>query len=160
GQPPGPDGRPHRDHRGGGDRLAGAQGVPAGRRGRRDHRDPGGRPMSDLTLVTGANGLVGAAVVRALLQRGMPVRAMVVGAAPPGQLADEDTPWDLFDPAVPYMVSKLVQEHEAWRWAARGLDVVCVNPSGPIGWGDAKPTPTGQLVLSVLKGMLPAAPRS
>ena len=83
-----------------------------------------------------------------------------IGAEPSGRLADEDTPWNLFQPALPYTVSKLVQEHEAWRWAARGLDVVCVNPSGPIGWGDVKPTPTGNLILSLLRGMLPAAPRS
>jgi dihydroflavonol-4-reductase len=40
-------------------------------------------------------------------------------------------------------------------YAAKGLPVVIVNPSNPVGPRDIKPTPTGALVLSVLKRQLP-----
>jgi len=37
-----------------------------------------------------------------------------------------------------------------------GLPIVIVNPSAPIGPGDVKPTPTGQIIVDFLKGRLPA----
>ena len=37
-----------------------------------------------------------------------------------------------------------------------GLPVVIVNPSAPIGPGDARPTPTGQIIVDFLNGRLPA----
>jgi dihydroflavonol-4-reductase len=37
-----------------------------------------------------------------------------------------------------------------------GLPVIIVNPSAPIGPGDARPTPTGQIVVDFLNGRLPA----
>jgi dihydroflavonol-4-reductase len=43
------------------------------------------------------------------------------------------------------------------REAAReGLSVVIVSPSTPVGPGDLKPTPTGQLVLDAAAGRMPA----
>jgi nucleoside-diphosphate-sugar epimerase len=40
--------------------------------------------------------------------------------------------------------------------AERGLPVVIVNPSTPIGPGDIKPTPTGRMVLEAAQGKIPA----
>ena len=40
--------------------------------------------------------------------------------------------------------------------AARGLPVVVVNPTAPVGPWDVKPTPTGRVVLDFLKGRIPA----
>jgi dihydroflavonol-4-reductase len=40
--------------------------------------------------------------------------------------------------------------------AQKGLPVVIVNPSAPVGPRDVKPTPTGQLVLDFLNRKLPA----
>jgi dihydroflavonol-4-reductase len=37
-----------------------------------------------------------------------------------------------------------------------GMSVVIVNPSTPVGPGDIKPTPTGQLVLDAASGRMPA----
>jgi dihydroflavonol-4-reductase len=37
-----------------------------------------------------------------------------------------------------------------------GLPVVIVNPSAPVGPGDAKPTPTGQIIVDFLNRRLPA----
>ncbi len=39
---------------------------------------------------------------------------------------------------------------------AAGMSVVIVNPSTPVGPGDVKPTPTGQLVLDAAAGRMPA----
>jgi dihydroflavonol-4-reductase len=38
----------------------------------------------------------------------------------------------------------------------RGLPIIIVNPSAPIGPGDAKPTPTGQIIVDFLNRRLPA----
>ena len=40
--------------------------------------------------------------------------------------------------------------------ARRGLPVVIVNPSAPVGPGDVKPTPTGQIIVDFLNRQLPA----
>jgi dihydroflavonol-4-reductase len=40
--------------------------------------------------------------------------------------------------------------------ARRGLDVVIVNPTFPVGWGDVKPTPTGTMIRDFLRGRMPA----
>jgi dihydroflavonol-4-reductase len=37
-----------------------------------------------------------------------------------------------------------------------GLPVIIVNPTAPVGPGDAKPTPTGQIIVDFLNGRLPA----
>jgi dihydroflavonol-4-reductase len=55
-----------------------------------------------------------------------------------------------------YKRSKFLAE-EAVREAARaGSPVVIVCPSTPVGPGDVKPTPTGQLVLDAAAGRMPA----
>ena len=56
----------------------------------------------------------------------------------------------------PYKKSKYLAELAARRFAREGLPVVIVNPSTPIGSYDAKPTPTGKLVLDFLKRQMPA----
>jgi dihydroflavonol-4-reductase len=73
----------------------------------------------------------------------------------PGGLADEATAFNLFDVADDYILSKWVSERVALRFAEAGLDVVVVNPSFPFGPGDRAPTPTGNIVLSVLRGEVP-----
>src|SRR5207245_10488350 len=40
--------------------------------------------------------------------------------------------------------------------ALAGLPVVIVNPSAPVGARDIKPTPTGQVIVDFMKGLMPA----
>jgi dihydroflavonol-4-reductase len=54
----------------------------------------------------------------------------------------------------PYKRSKFIAEQVALEWAARGLPVVIVNPSAPVGPWDVKPTPTGQLIVDFLHGRM------
>ncbi|MBD2448239.1 NAD-dependent epimerase/dehydratase family protein [Nostoc sp. FACHB-152] len=54
-----------------------------------------------------------------------------------------------------YKQSKFLAEQEAKQAAARGQDVVIVNPSSPIGPLDIKPTPTGDIILRFLRREMP-----
>jgi dihydroflavonol-4-reductase len=54
--------------------------------------------------------------------------------------------------AVPYRRTKLDGERLALHAAAHGADVVVVNPTVPVGPGDARPTPTGKMVVDVASG--------
>ena len=71
-----------------------------------------------------------------------------------GSPANEDTPSSLADRIGPYQRSKFLAEEIARDFARRGLPVVIVNPSAPVGIGDHKPTPTGQIVVDFLKGRM------
>jgi len=55
-----------------------------------------------------------------------------------------------------YKRSKWQAEQVARELAAKGLPVVIVNPSAPIGPCDVKPTPTGKVILDFLNRQLPA----
>jgi dihydroflavonol-4-reductase len=57
----------------------------------------------------------------------------------------------------PYKQSKFAAEEVARELAReRGLPVVIVNPSTPVGPGDIKPTPTGRLIVEAARGQMPA----
>lgn len=55
-----------------------------------------------------------------------------------------------------YKRSKYLAEAEAVRAAENGQDVVIVNPTTPVGPWDAKPTPTGEIIVRFLTGRMPA----
>lgn len=55
-----------------------------------------------------------------------------------------------------YKRSKYDAEQVAFHFARRGLPIVIVNPSTPVGPGDAKPTATGRIITDFLTGRMPA----
>ena len=55
-----------------------------------------------------------------------------------------------------YKISKWRAEVVARELAAKGLPIVIVNPSAPIGPRDAKPTPTGKVIVDFLNREMPA----
>jgi dihydroflavonol-4-reductase len=55
-----------------------------------------------------------------------------------------------------YKRSKYLAEQEVLKYAQRGLPVVIVNPSFPVGAWDVKPTPSGQIIVNFLRGKIPA----
>lgn len=73
-----------------------------------------------------------------------------------GTLPDETTIARLSEMIGHYKRSKFLAEEEAHAAAAKGLPVVIVNPTTPVGPGDAKPTPTGRILLDFLRGRMPA----
>lgn len=79
-----------------------------------------------------------------------------VGRPPDGGPGTEETPLDPRDLVGPYKKSKYQAERTALRFWERGLPVVVVNPSTPVGPGDVKPTPTGRIILDFLRGKMPA----
>ena len=68
--------------------------------------------------------------------------------------ATEDTPSTLADRIGPYQRSKFLAEEVAREYVRQGLPVVIVNPSTPVGVGDHKPTPTGQIIVDFLNGRM------
>jgi dihydroflavonol-4-reductase len=73
-----------------------------------------------------------------------------------GQPANEESPVSLANMIGPYKRSKFMAEQVAVEAAKRGLDVVIVNPTTPVGDRDIKPTPTGRIVVDFLKKKFPA----
>jgi len=58
--------------------------------------------------------------------------------------------------AGPYKRTKWAAERLVLDHAPQGLEVVVVQPSTPVGSGDARPTPTGQTIQDFLGGRIPA----
>ncbi|MBK8256382.1 MAG: SDR family oxidoreductase [Polyangiaceae bacterium] len=81
-----------------------------------------------------------------------------VGGLPGGEPSDETVPFNHFEAANPYILSKYLSERVALRFAESGLPVVVVNPAFPFGPGDLAPTPTGAIILSILRRQVPGLP--
>jgi dihydroflavonol-4-reductase len=79
-----------------------------------------------------------------------------IGIPADGSPGEERTPVGLHNMIGHYKRSKFLAEEVARDAAREGLSVVSVNPSTPVGPGDIKPTPTGQLVLDAATGRMPA----
>ncbi len=73
-----------------------------------------------------------------------------------GAVSDEDDPVSIGMMAGHYKRSKFQAEQAALERARRGLPVVIVNPTAPVGEADVKPTPTGKIILDFLRGKMPA----
>jgi len=73
-----------------------------------------------------------------------------------GRPADETTPSDLGDMIGHYKRSKFLAEAAVQKLVSeQGLPAIIVNPAGPVGPRDIKPTPTGQMVLDTMRGRMP-----
>ncbi|OYV36098.1 MAG: NAD-dependent dehydratase [Rhodospirillales bacterium 20-64-7] len=79
-----------------------------------------------------------------------------LGLGTHGAVADETTPVDPANLIGAYKRSKYDAEQAVRALAAAGQNIVIVNPSTPVGPGDVKPTPTGQMVLDAARGKMPA----
>jgi dihydroflavonol-4-reductase len=77
-------------------------------------------------------------------------------ARPDGRPSDETSPLDALSAVGAYKYSKVVAEHVVETMVAeRGLPAIIVNPSTPIGPGDARPTPTGRIIIEAAAGRMP-----
>lgn len=75
-----------------------------------------------------------------------------IGIKPGMELSDESTPFNQYD-ATPYVLSKYLSQQEALTFAQNGLNLCVVNPAFPFGPGDIAPTPTGEIIINMAKGM-------
>jgi dihydroflavonol-4-reductase len=73
-----------------------------------------------------------------------------------GTIVNEETPVTLSDMIGHYKRSKFLGEQEAIQAAKAGQHVMVLNPTTPIGPGDAKPTPTGRIIVDFLNKKFPA----
>lgn len=73
-----------------------------------------------------------------------------------GTPGTEDTPVSFDEMVGHYKKSKFLAEREAETFLERGLPLVIVNPSTPVGRLDIKPTPTGKIIVDFLNRRMPA----
>ncbi|GHH12088.1 hypothetical protein GCM10008023_11860 [Sphingomonas glacialis] len=102
-----------------------------------------------------------AAVMEAALAAG--VERIVYTSSVATLLPHHGRPSDETRPATPeqavgaYKRSKVVAERLVeWMVREQGLPAVIVNPSTPIGPRDARPTPTGRIIVEAASGRMPA----
>ncbi len=117
------------------------------------HRD---RKDVQLTNVLGTRHALQAAR-RARVPRAVHTSSVAaIGVRADGVPADEthQTPFNALIGT--YKRSKYLAELEARQAVAGGQDVVIVNPTTPVGPWDAKPTPTGEIIVRFLNGRMPA----
>lgn len=80
-----------------------------------------------------------------------------IGLSPDRSPSHEATPSGLADMIGHYKRSKFMAEQGIAELVARdGLPIVTVNPALPVGPRDAKPTPTGRIILMMARGRMPA----
>jgi len=79
-----------------------------------------------------------------------------IGIPADGTPGDEQSANSLENMIGHYKRSKYLAEEVVREAAQGGISVVIVSPSTPVGPGDVKPTPTGQLVLDAAAGRMPA----
>ncbi|MFM7214905.1 MAG: NAD-dependent epimerase/dehydratase family protein [Verrucomicrobiota bacterium] len=59
-----------------------------------------------------------------------------------------------------YKISKWNAERLALEAAESGMDVVIASPTAPIGSGDERPTPTGRMILDLMRDRFPGCSRT
>jgi len=69
--------------------------------------------------------------------------------------ATEEKAFNYWESGDHYSMSKYIAENEARIFITRGLPVVIVNPTLVIGTNDIKPTPSGQMIIDVVKRKMP-----
>ena len=108
------------------------------------------------TNVDGTRNLLTAAAAAGVARVVHTSSVATIGIPADGTPGDERTPVSLGAMIGHYKRSKYLGEQVALEHARRGLAVIVVNPSTPIGPWDVKPTPTGQIVLDAARGRMPA----
>jgi dihydroflavonol-4-reductase len=79
-----------------------------------------------------------------------------IGLSEDGSPTDENHPMNIKTLCNDYKFSKYQAEQVALELFGKGLPVVIVNPSTPVGPRDIKPTPTGKIILDFLNRKMPA----
>jgi len=76
-----------------------------------------------------------------------------IGIAPGKVPSTEETTFNQYTLGHHYILTKYLSQQEALGFAHNGLDLVVVNPCLPFGPMDIAPTPTGQIIVDILKGL-------
>ncbi|MBL8670308.1 MAG: NAD-dependent epimerase/dehydratase family protein [Alphaproteobacteria bacterium] len=109
------------------------------------------------TNVDGSRALFEAAAAAGVARMVYTSSVATLGLHRDGTPADEATPVTLGDMIGTYKRSKFLAEAEVSRLVReRGMPIVIVNPSTPVGPRDVKPTPTGKMIVEAAAGRMPA----
>jgi dihydroflavonol-4-reductase len=108
------------------------------------------------TNVEGTRNLMVAATAAGVKKIVYTSSVATMGIPADGSPGDEQTPVALAAMIGHYKRSKFLAEQVVLEAARAGTPAVIVNPSTPVGPGDVKPTPTGQVVLDAAAGRMPA----
>jgi dihydroflavonol-4-reductase len=108
------------------------------------------------TNVEGTRNVLDAARLAGVQQVVYTSSVATIGLPTDGLPGNETTPVALSDMIGHYKRSKFLAQQLALEAARAGAPVVIVNPSTPVGPGDVKPTPTGQMVRDAALGRMPA----
>jgi dihydroflavonol-4-reductase len=106
--------------------------------------------------VTGTDNVLGAAAEAGVSRVVYTSSVGALGLTSDGTPANETTPVVRDEIVGHYKKSKYDAERVAEAWAKKGVPVVIVNPSTPVGERDIKPTPTGQVIVDFLRRKMPA----
>ncbi len=79
-----------------------------------------------------------------------------IGHPRKGDIADESCEARVEEMVGHYKRSKFLGERAAHELARAGAPIVIVNPSTPVGPRDARPTPTGRVLIEAARGRMPA----
>jgi dihydroflavonol-4-reductase len=104
--------------------------------------------------VSGTNNVMQAAFDEGVLRVVYTSTVGCLGLTDTGTPANEETPVSIDDMTGDYKRSKFKAEEKVREWSRRGLPVVIVNPSTPVGDLDIKPTPTGKIIVDFLRGKM------
>ncbi|MDE8344941.1 MAG: NAD-dependent epimerase/dehydratase family protein [Acidocella sp.] len=105
--------------------------------------------------IDGTLGLLRAAAAAGVERSVYTSSVAALGLTHDGTPADEATPIEPAHHTGAYKQSKFDAE-QAVLTLARTQPIIIVNPSTPVGPGDVKPTPTGQMILDAARGRMPA----
>jgi dihydroflavonol-4-reductase len=107
--------------------------------------------------VEGTRNLLLAAAEAGVRQMVYTSSVATLGLSPDGSPADERTPTGIDHMIGHYKRSKFLAERAVDELIQdKGLPVVVVNPSAPIGPRDIRPTPTGRIIVDFANGRMPA----
>ena len=106
--------------------------------------------------VTGTRNILQAALDLGLAKTVYTSTVGCIGLSGNGTPANEETSLDPATLSNDYKRSKYQAEMVAREFSQKGLPLVIVNPSTPIGPRDIKPTPTGKIILDFLNRKMPA----
>jgi len=102
--------------------------------------------------VEGANHMLRAAMVSGVKKVVFTSSIAAIGITSGGEPANENTLFNGWAYANDYVLSKYISHQMVKGLVAEGLPATLVCPGFPFGPGDRMPTPTGKLIIAILKG--------
>jgi dihydroflavonol-4-reductase len=115
----------------------------------------GDREIMTIVNVNGTRAMIQAALDAGVKRFVYTSSVAAIGHRNDGVPSDETVPWNLAWTKDLYSISKHQAAEVAQQFIQKGAPVIITYPGAPIGWGDVKPTPTGQMYVDYVNGKIP-----